>query len=81
MKPSGPIPPHFEASADGQLAIGGVPVEDIVLEAGGTPVFAYDNNIVGSQIAQLKAAMPDGLAIYYSVSANPYEELLRFIGR
>lgn len=81
MKPSGPIPPYFSASPDGQLAIGGVVAEDIVAEAGGTPVFAYDNNIVGSQIAQLKAAMPDGLAIYYSVSANPYEELLRFLGR
>lgn len=81
MKPSGPIPPYFSASPDGQLAIGGVAAEDIVSEAGGTPVFAYDNNIVGSQIAQLKAAMPDGLAIYYSVSANPYEELLRFLGR
>jgi diaminopimelate decarboxylase len=25
--------------------------------------------------------MPDGLAVYYSVSANPYEPLLNFIGR
>ena len=25
--------------------------------------------------------MPDGLALYYSVSANPYVELLNFIGR
>ena len=25
--------------------------------------------------------MPDGLALYYSVSANPYEELLNFLGR
>ena len=25
--------------------------------------------------------MPDGLALYYSVTANPYEPLLNFIGR
>src|ERR687888_516083 len=81
MKPSGPIPPHFSADADGQLMIGGRPVEELVEEAGGTPLFVYDNNIVGSQIAHLRAAMPDGLALYYSVSANPYEPLLNFIGR
>src|SRR3954453_18160346 len=81
MKPSGPIPPHFSANAGGQLLIGNVSAEDLVAEAGGTPLFAYDNNIVGGQIARLKAAMPDGLALYYSVSANPYEPLLNFIGR
>lgn len=81
MKPTGPIPPYFEAASDGQLLIGGVPVEALVAEAGGTPLFVYDNNIVGAQIAALKAAMPDGLAIYYSVSANPYEPLLNFLGR
>src|SRR3954452_15079696 len=61
--------------------IGGCAVEELVAEAGGTPLFVYDNNIVGGQIAQLRAAMPDGLAIYYSVTANPYEPLLNFIGR
>jgi diaminopimelate decarboxylase len=81
MKPSGPIPPHFSADANGQLLVGGVAAEELVAEAGGTPLFAYDNNIVGGQIAQLRAAMPDGLALYYAVSANPYEPLLNFIGR
>ncbi|MEO8454917.1 MAG: pyridoxal-dependent decarboxylase, exosortase A system-associated [Sphingomicrobium sp.] len=81
MKPRGPIPPYFSANGDGQLLIGGVAAEEIVAEAGGTPLFAYDNNIVGGQIARLRAAMPDGLALYYSVTANPYEPLLNFIGR
>ena len=81
MKPTGTIPPHFSASEDGQLMIGGYAAEELVAEAGGTPLFVYDNNIVGGQIARLKAAMPDGLALYYSVSANPYEPLLNFIGR
>jgi diaminopimelate decarboxylase len=81
MKPSGPIPPYFSADAAGQLLVGNIPAEELVTEAGGTPLFVYDNNIVGAQIAKLRAAMPDGLAIYYSVSANPYEPLLNFIGR
>jgi diaminopimelate decarboxylase len=81
MKPTGPIPPHFSANDDGQLMIGGQSAEELVAEAGGTPLFVYDNNIVGGQIAALRAAMPDGLALYYSVTANPYEDLLNFIGR
>src|SRR5256885_3726945 len=81
MKPTGPVPPYFAANDDGQLTIGGIAVEELIAEAGGTPLFVYDNNIVGGQIARLKAAMPDGLALYYSVSANPYEPLLNFIGR
>ena len=80
MKPTGPIPPHF-AAIDGQLFIGGVPVEDLVAEAGGTPLFVYDNNIVGSQIARFRGAMADGIALHYSVSANPYGPLLEFLGR
>jgi diaminopimelate decarboxylase len=81
MKPTGPIPPYFSANGEGQLLIGNTPVEELIEEAGGTPLFVYDNNIVGAQIAKLRAAMPDGLAIYYSVTANPHEELLNFIGR
>jgi len=80
VKPTGPIPPHF-AAIDGRLFIGGVPAEELVEEAGGTPLFVYDNNIVGSQIARFKGAMADGIALHYSVSANPYEPLLEFLGR
>jgi diaminopimelate decarboxylase len=80
VKPIGPIPPYFAAS-DGQLLIGGVPAEELVAEAGGTPLFVYDNNIVGAQIARFKGAMADGVALHYSVTANPYEPLLEFLGR
>jgi diaminopimelate decarboxylase len=81
MKPTGPIPPHFTAAENGQLSVGGRSAEDIIAEAGETPVFVYDNNIIGGQIARFRAAMPDGVALFYSVSANPSEELLKFVGR
>ena len=61
--------------------IGGFPAEELVGEAGGTPLFVYDNNIVGAQIARFKGAMPDGIALHYAVTANPYEPLLEFLGR
>lgn len=81
MKPTGPLPSHFTASDDGQLMIGGIPASELIADAGGTPLFVYDNNIVGGQITCFRAAMPSGIKLYYSVSANPCEDLLRFIGR
>ena len=81
MKPAGPIPPYFSADENGQLLIGGYPAEELVAEAGGTPLFVYDNNIVGAQVARFKGAMADGIALHYSVTANPYEPLLEFLGR
>ena len=81
MKPTGPIPPHFAAAPDGQLMISETPVDELIAEAGGTPLFVYDNNIIGGQIARFQAAMPSGVALYYSVTANPYEPLLEFLGR
>lgn len=81
MKPSGPIPSHFTAGADGQLLIEGRAAEELIGEAGGTPLFVYDNNIVGGQVARFRAFMPAGMALYYAVTANPYEPLLSFLGR
>jgi diaminopimelate decarboxylase len=81
VKPAGPIPPHFSADDAGQLLIGGTPAEALVAEGGGTPLFVYDNNIVGAQIARFKGAMADGIALDYAVTANPYEPLLEFLGR
>jgi len=81
MKPTGVIPPHFSASEQGQLMIGGLPAEELVTEAGGTPLFVYDNNIVGGQIARFQAAMASGVALNYAVTANPYQPLLEFLGR
>lgn len=81
MKGMGPIPTGFASDAGGQLLIGGRTADDLIAEAGGTPLFAYDNNIVGTKIARFRAAMPDGVELHYAVKANHYADLLRFIAR
>ena len=48
MKAMGPIPPGFVADAGGQLLIGGRTADELVAEAGGTPLFVYDSNLVGT---------------------------------
>ncbi len=81
MKAAGTIPFYFPQDGGGPLAIGGTDAEELVAEAGGTPLFVYDNNIVGAQVARFQAAMPSGVALNYTVTANPYEPLLEFLGR
>ncbi len=76
MKPMGPIPPDFQARPDGLLRIGGRDPESLVTEAGDTPLFAYDLNIVRERIALLRKAMPAGTAVHYAVKANPFPPLL-----
>ncbi len=79
MKAMGAIPTGYEANGDGVLMIGGHDVRALVGDAGGTPLFVYDNNLVGAKIALFRAALPDGIGLHYAVKANPYPPLLKWI--
>ena len=76
MKAFGPIPPSFEANAEGRLAIGGWDVEALVSEARGTPLLVYDTRRIADQVARFRAAFPSEVALHYAVKANPYAPLL-----
>lgn len=75
MKPLGPIPPGF-AAIDGELAIAGRRVNELVAQTGNTPLFVYSGDHVRNRVAELRAAMPARLALHYAVKANPYGPLL-----
>ena len=79
MKAMGTIPGGFETSADGVLMIGGHDAYQLVEQAKGTPLFVYDNNLIGAKIALFRAALPDGLGLHYAVKANPYPPLLEWM--
>lgn len=79
MKPMGPIPPGYGADRDGRLLIAGREAEALVAEAGGTPLFVYDTDIITGQIERCRAAMPPEMALHYAVKANPYAPLLSWI--
>ncbi len=76
MKPTGPIPPGFERSDDGMLSIAGRRVDDLVAQAGNTPLFVYDTSIIRRQAAAFRAAMPATLGLHYAIKANPFAPLL-----
>ncbi|ANY20783.1 L-glutamyl-[BtrI acyl-carrier protein] decarboxylase [Tsuneonella dongtanensis] len=75
MKPLGPIPTGYE-SRDGELAIGGKTARELVAEAGGTPLFVYSKAHLDARMAELRAAMPERLAIHFAVKANPFRPVI-----
>jgi diaminopimelate decarboxylase len=75
MKPLGPIPAGF-AAIEGELAIGGRSASALVAAAGGTPLFVYSRDMIRQRIADVRAALPERIAVHYAVKANPFAPLL-----
>ena len=73
----GAIPADF-AGKGGMLVIGGRPVDALVGEAGDTPLFVYDLDIVARRIRRFRSAFPS-VALHYAIKANSYAPLLRFV--
>jgi diaminopimelate decarboxylase len=78
MKAMGPIPPGYAAGSDGSLVIADHSAADLVA-ANGSPLFVYDRQRIGQQIALFRAVMPDNVALHYAVKANPYPPLLSWL--
>lgn len=78
MKPLGPIPSGFEV-IDGVLAISGHKASELVDKAARSPLFVYSKERIERRIADLRAAMPEGLKVNYAIKANPFAPLLEFI--
>ena len=73
----GAIPADF-AGEGGMLLIGGRPVDALVGEAGDTPLFVYDLDIVARRIQRFRSAFPS-VALHYAIKANVYAPLLKFV--
>ncbi|MEU6238036.1 type III PLP-dependent enzyme [Kitasatospora sp. NPDC047058] len=74
--PTGPAPAVGRAPA-----VGPVPAEDALaaelVRRYGSPLYVYDLDRVTRAAADLRAALPDGSRLYYSLKANPHPELVR----
>lgn len=78
MKDTGPIPAGYSA-IDGELLIGGVTVSALVEQAGDTPLFVYSSDHLRQRVADLRAAMPERLAIHYAMKGNPFPAVLKLM--
>ncbi|HEX6736188.1 MAG TPA: pyridoxal-dependent decarboxylase, exosortase A system-associated [Azonexus sp.] len=73
--PVRPLPTHAPmtqfAIADGQLLVGGLPLERLAARVGQTPFYAYDRALLMSRVAELRAALPAAIKLHYAMKANP----------
>lgn len=72
------IPPGYDA-VDGELAIAGQGISELIAESGDTPLFVYDRAIIAARIARLRAALPSEVELHYAIKANPMPELVAWI--
>lgn len=59
------------AVGDGQLYVGGIPVERLAERVGSTPFFAYDRVQMSERVHTLRRQLPDRLRLSYAIKANP----------
>jgi diaminopimelate decarboxylase len=76
----GIIPADFDAD-EPALLIGGRAVEDLVAEAGDTPLFVYDLDVVARRITRFRNAIPALVQLHYAMKANPYQPLLQYVAK
>ncbi|MGE3396246.1 MAG: pyridoxal-dependent decarboxylase, exosortase A system-associated, partial [Sphingomonas sp.] len=74
----GTIPAGFAADPEGMLLIGGRRADDLVAEAGDTPLFVYDLAMVRARIARFRAAFA-GVDLHYAIKANSFGPLLKAV--
>lgn len=72
-------PSPFYTSRGPELVVGGREISDLAREIGHTPFYVYDRAVIGSQVAGLRAVLPQGVDLHYAIKANPMPELVRFI--
>lgn len=77
MKPMGAIPADY-ASCDGMLSVAGRRADDLIAEAGGTPLFVYDMGLIERKVARFRAVFPR-VQLHYAIKANSYAPLLSSI--
>jgi diaminopimelate decarboxylase len=66
---------------DGQLAVGGVPLERLAARAGTTPFFAYDRRLLTERVDYIRATLPPRIELGYAMKANPMPAVVQHLAR
>jgi diaminopimelate decarboxylase len=66
-------------TVDGELTVGGLGLEKLAAQAGGTPFYAYDGALVSARVKELREKLPPGVHLSYAVKANPMPEMIRHL--
>ncbi|SEO98425.1 pyridoxal-dependent decarboxylase, exosortase A system-associated [Aquisalimonas asiatica] len=60
------------------LLVGGQRIDTLAAQTG-TPLFAYDRNLIAERVDRLRGALPERAHLTYAVKANPMPELLAWL--
>lgn len=64
---------------DGELVVGGEKLSLIAARVGSTPFYVYDRALIRQRVAELRAALPQGIKLHYAMKANPMPALVCFM--
>lgn len=64
-----------------ELLINGHPLSRIAARVGSTPFYAYDRRLLDRRVAELRAALPQGLKLHYAMKANPMPAVVAHMAR
>jgi diaminopimelate decarboxylase len=56
---------------NGELHIGGLPISQLAWRVGQTPFYAYDRELIGKRVKELRKELSDTIDIHYAMKANP----------
>lgn len=61
------------------LVVGGMPLPRLAERVGRTPFYAYDRRLIAGRVAQLRAALPQGIHLHYAIKANPMPAVVQHL--
>jgi diaminopimelate decarboxylase len=64
---------------DDCLQVGGIPLTRLAQRVGSTPFYAYDRALLSARVAHLRAHLPAGVGLHYSIKANPMPALVQHL--
>jgi len=64
---------------DDCLQVGGMPLTRLAQRVGQTPFYAYDRALVTGRVQSLRAHLPQGVELHYSIKANPMPALVQHL--
>ncbi|MBI3350410.1 MAG: pyridoxal-dependent decarboxylase, exosortase A system-associated [Burkholderiales bacterium] len=67
---------QFPVDERGELLVGGQRLSVLAERVGQTPFYAYDRGLLRARVAELRAALPEGIELHYAMKANPMPALV-----
>ncbi len=72
-------PPFLFPTSENELMVGGMSLSRLAARVGSTPFYVYDRRLITERVAQLRAALPQGLHLHYAIKANPMHSVVHHL--